>query len=131
MKSGEHAEMTAENAEKNAETAERTAERAETPGAPRTLRTWRFTGVHRPLRFSRGQIVLEYFILFAAIAVISILGILVMSGRRLPAEVTLLDPTIQPVDLRGQLQAYFSKAAQCISAESPSDTCREKWGAGG
>ena|SRR3989338_1208113 len=84
----------------------------------------------RPLRL-QGQVVLEYFILFAAIAVISILGILVMSGRRLPAEVTLLDPTIQPVDLRGQLQAYFSKAAQCISAESPSDTCREKWGAGG
>ena len=108
MKSGEHAEMTAENAEKNAETAERTAERAETPGAPRTLRTWRFTGVHRPLRFSRGQIVLEYFILFAAIAVISILGILVASGKRSTAE-------MEGLDLRGTLQAYFRQAADRIT----------------
>ena len=67
------------------------------------------------LRTRKGQIVLEYFILFAAIAAISILGILVLSGRRLPTVVQQLDSTIPAVDLRGGLQAYFSQAADRIS----------------
>jgi hypothetical protein len=59
-------------------------------------------------RARKGQIVLEYFILFAAIAVISILGILVASGKRSPGE-------LEGLDLRGKLQAYFGQAADRIS----------------
>src|SRR3989338_7389837 len=101
-------ERTAESAEmKNAEDAERerrgrreeSAENAELRG---------FCGcAPRPLRL-QGQVVLEYFILFAAIAVISILGILVASGKRSTAE-------MEGLDLRGTLQAYFRQAADRIT----------------
>ena len=68
MKSAERAEMKALSAQnKSAEGAEvlRSQRACRISGAPRALRTWRFTGVQRPLR---GQAIAEYAILLAVVA---------------------------------------------------------------